>query len=215
MKQLLSNGKSKLEIKANEKIQPIKAWNISEQNMILTKQFNNPVSYMLPIIDYAQNSNEIQIDIQNATHILFQYGFYNPQGKQTLVQNGKIATLKTISSKFIYAKLSGHFTSSLQGKSYIYTNFKNEYPFYPIFEWIKSRCKNDSTFSIVYQIYIKDIGWLKAISDQPENLSQQNKIISAFRMNLIPTTEKEYLIHFWNRDYGTTHIDSSTFYSRQ
>ncbi len=183
--------------------------------MVLTKQFNNPVSYMLPITDYAQNSNEIPISILNATHILFQYGFYNSHGKQTLVSNGKIATLNSISSKSIYAKLSGHSTSSLQGKSYIYSNSKNNYPFTSIFEWIKSKCKNTSDFCIVYQIYVKDIGWLKAICDKPEDLTQKSKIISAFRMNLIPTTEKEYLIHFWNRDYGSTHIDSSTFYSRQ
>lgn len=202
----MQNGISKLVINANEKIQPIKAWNIFDQNMVLSKEFSNPISYPLSITDYAQNSNEVLIHIQKATHLLLQYGFYMPHNKQTLVSSGNIATTKTASSKSIYAKLSGHPTSSLQGKSFVYTNPKNEYSFTSIFKWIKSRWKNTSDISIVYQIYVKDIGWLKAISDESENLPQQSKTISAFRINFVPTTEKEYLINFWNRDYGTNPI---------
>lgn len=202
----MQNGISKLEINANERIQPIKAWNISDQNTVLTKEFSNPISYLLSITDYAQNSNEVLINIQKASHLLLQYGFYMSHSKQNLVSSGNIATTKKGSSKSIYAKLSGHPTSFLQGKSFIYTNPKNEYSFTSIFKWIKSRWKTTSDISIVYQIYVKDIGWLKAISDESENLTQQNKTISAFRINLVPTTEKEYLIDFWNRNYGMNHI---------
>lgn len=49
-------------------------------------------------------------------------------------------------------------------------------------------------------------GWLKVSCDGQENSYQHDKPISAFRMNLVPKTEKQYLIDFWNRDIGTNHI---------
>lgn len=69
------------------------------------------------------------------------------------------------------------------------------------------RLQNSSDFSVVYQSYVQGIGWLKASSDGEENYYQHDKPISAFRMNLIPKSEKQYLIDFWNRDVGTAHID--------
>lgn len=72
---------------------------------------------------------------------------------------------------------------------------------------IQFRLRDSSEFSVVYQSYIQGLGWLPASSDGEENYSQHDKPISTFRMNLIPRSEKQYLIDFWNRDIGTSHID--------
>ena len=197
------NGKSKAEIISNEKIVPINGWNISEENTILSKEFMNPISYVLPVTDFAQNTSEILIPIEKASNILFQYGFYAPN-KQFLVSSGKTAFFKTSSSQSIYAKLSGSSVSFLQGKTYIYHNTKTDYNPIAISKWITSKFKNVPDFSIVYQTCIKDIGWLKASSYKQENMCPQSKSISAFRIGLIPTTEKQYLIDYWNRDTNTT-----------
>lgn len=72
---------------------------------------------------------------------------------------------------------------------------------------IQFRLKNTPDFSIVYQSYVNEIGWLKASSDGEENLYQHKKPISAFRMNLVPKTEKQYFLDSWNRDVSTNHTN--------
>lgn len=201
------DGKAKAEIIANESIRPINAWESSEKNMVLSKKFSNSISYSLPITDFSQNTSEILVDIQNATHILLQYGSFVSNGKQNLVSSGKTSSLNSTSSHSIYAKLSGHSNSPLQEKISIYPNSKNGYNFTSISKWLKSRLKSPSDFSVVYQVYVKNLGWLKAVCDTQENSSQQSKSISAFRINLVPITEKEYFINFWNHDVGITHLN--------
>ena len=69
------------------------------------------------------------------------------------------------------------------------------------------KLNNSPDLSIVYQGYVNGIGWLAASSDGEENLYQHDKPFSSLRMNLIPKTEKQYLINFWNRDIGTHNIN--------
>lgn len=206
-KLLAQNGKSKAEIISNESIQPINGWNISTENMVLSKEFMNSISYILPITDFAQNLSEILIDVKKATNISLQYGTFISHSKQSLVSSGKISIPNPSSTNSIYIKLSGHSNSSLKGKTYIYTNLKNGYHPTSISEWMQSKLKSISDFYIVFQAYVKDIGWSKVISDEQKNPSQYDKSIDAFRMNLVPKTEKQYLIDFWNRDVGITHMN--------
>ena len=65
---------------------------------------------------------------------------------------------------------------------------------------IKFRFNTNCDYSIVYQSYVKDIGWLPVSSDGEENLYQHDKPITTFRMNLVPKSEKQYLVDYWNRD---------------
>ncbi len=198
------DGKSTAEIIFSEGIQPINGWNISNKNMTLSKEFSNPISYALPITDFAQNTSEVLVNIQKATNILLQYSSFVSSNQQVLVSNGKISTPDPTFSNSISIKLSGHSHSSLKGKSYIYTNLKNGYHPSSITKWITSRLKNISNFSIVFQAYVKDVGWSKVVSDEQETPAQYSNPIYAFRINLVPKTEKQYLIDFWNRDTGTT-----------
>ena len=66
--------------------------------------------------------------------------------------------------------------------------------------------KDYSEYSVVYQAYVKDVGWLACASDGQELFYAYAKPISAFRMNLVPKSEKQYLINFWNKDIGTNNI---------
>lgn len=276
-----SDNKSKAEITSNETLRPISGWNISSNYKVLSKEFTNYLSYALPILDWAQNSSEVLIDIKNATNIVLEYGTYDDYSKQTVVSAGSVSAPETISSnslcksEVILIRLSGNITSTLlQGRAYVYTHWGDgargicrysELYYYhgynpsSIFEWfdvgssnilthkgtlftqfggcglnvanatassiktpipsdiakqylygisgIQFRLKDSSNYSVVYQAYVKDIGWLKVSSDGQENFYQHNKPISAFRINLVPKTEKQYLMDYWNRDVGTNSID--------
>ncbi len=72
---------------------------------------------------------------------------------------------------------------------------------------IAFRLKNIDTYSIVYQIYVPEIGWLKASSDGEETTYSHDKPFSAIRINIIPKSEKTYLIDYWNRAIYTNYMD--------
>ena len=62
-------------------------------------------------------------------------------------------------------------------------------------------------YSIVYQIYIPNVGWLTPKSDGNESKYSYDKPFSAFRMVLAPKSEKQRLISYWNRDIGTNNVN--------
>lgn len=72
---------------------------------------------------------------------------------------------------------------------------------------ITFRLTDSSQFSVVYQTYIKNEGWQKTCSDGEESMLQFNKPISGIRINIVPKTDKQYLINYWNRDVGTNNVD--------
>lgn len=55
-----------------------------------------------------------------------------------------------------------------------------------------------SEYSIVYQIYIKGIGWLPAKYNGQESMYSFDKPMSAIRINIVPNSERQYLIDYWN-----------------
>lgn len=269
-----SNGKSIAELFPAEPIRPLEGWNGSA--FWLTKEFSNPVSYSLPIVDFAQNASEVLISIQNPTAISIEYGTYDACSLYRFTSNGKIPAPNTISSnslckaEAIFIKLADTINAnSLEGRSYVHTYwgdgskavcyYSNLYYSHGYSKWlnlsseniiywgeklfsqlggvgsnsvnatsvdsyvpipndiakqylygisgIQFRLKDTSNFSVVYQSYVKDIGWLKASADGEESFYRHDKPISSFRINLVPKSEKQYLIDFWNRDIGTNHID--------
>jgi hypothetical protein len=272
-----SNNNSIAQINTNELIRPVSGWNISSNYMELSKEFNNTISYALPIMDWAQNSSEVLVDISNATNISIKYGTYDTYSLQTIVSNGAISAPQTISSnsisksEVILIRTSDNI--SLQGRAYVYTYWGegargickySELPYYHGYnpsstEWldigtnnalwfnneiysqfggrglnvanatcanirkpipsslatkylygisgIQFKLKDSSNYLVVYQSYVSDIGWLEASSDGEENLYLHSKPISAFRINIVPKSEKQYLIDFWNRDVGTSNVN--------
>ncbi len=68
---------------------------------------------------------------------------------------------------------------------------------------IKMQLKDYSQFSIVYQILVDGSGWIKACSDGQECINSKQKPMSAFRIALVPKSEKQYVLNTWNTDVGT------------
>ena len=71
---------------------------------------------------------------------------------------------------------------------------------------IQFKLKDNSDYSVVYQSYINGYGWLKPSSDGEENLYDHSKPISTFRLNIVPKSEKQYLIDYWMKDTGTNNV---------
>lgn len=65
---------------------------------------------------------------------------------------------------------------------------------------IKAKLKDDSNYSIVYQIFVNGQGWQKASCDGEESTYAHDKPISGFKMAIIPKTEKEEIMQYWNKD---------------
>lgn len=68
---------------------------------------------------------------------------------------------------------------------------------------IKIKLKDYSYFSIVYQVLVNNVGWINTCSDGQECMYDKTKPISAFRVALIPKSEKQHIIDTWNKDVGT------------
>lgn len=62
--------------------------------------------------------------------------------------------------------------------------------------------KDYTDYSIVYQIYVSEVGWVTAKANGAEAIYSKTKPMSAFRVALIPTSEKQSQIDTWNKDVG-------------
>lgn len=62
--------------------------------------------------------------------------------------------------------------------------------------------KDYTDYSIVYQIYVSDTGWIKSSSNGEETMYAYNNPMSAFRVALIATSEKNNLINTWDKEIG-------------
>lgn len=101
----------------------------------------------------------------------------------------------------IFTQLGGNGVNSsrnVDSPHFIPSDIASKYP-YGI-SGVQFRLENSPDFSIVYQVYVKGMTWLKASSDGEENFYEHTKPISAFRMNIVPKSEKQRLIDYWNKD---------------
>lgn len=72
---------------------------------------------------------------------------------------------------------------------------------------ISFNLKNQPKLSIIYQIYVPNVGWLKTSSDGEETTYSHDKPFSAIRINIIPKSEKNYILNYWNSFIGTHRVD--------
>lgn len=84
---VIEDGKICGKVKADEQIQEINAWKISEDKMQISKIFECNVTYPLRVYDYAYNSSEPLINITKATNIQIKYGAIS-EDKQWSFGNG-------------------------------------------------------------------------------------------------------------------------------
>lgn len=136
---------------------------------------------------------------------LYKYG-YNPSS--TTYASMETGTIVTIDSKryFMFggSGINASRNTDINGNNPIPEDQSGKY-LYGI-SGIQLNLKDYSQYSIVYQILVNDYGWQKTMSDGQESMCQYNKPFSAFRMALIPKTEKEYLIKTWDEDIGTYNL---------
>lgn len=273
----IQDGKVNGEITLSENIRKIDGWSFKDNNLKITKEFTNNISYQLPITDYAGNTSNVDINITQATYInivyashnscigwSFGYGNYDIAGKDAIKVNpvyrtealafnitgnidkdfvqantyiytywgegskGKCTTsgliynygynpgknlfksmnssdLVTINSKKYFqfggSGINGYLNTDANSQNPIPGEVANKYK-YGI-SGITMKLKDYSQYSIIYQILVNGAGWVKTASDGSECTYNHNTPMSAFRIALVPKTEKQYVINQWNKDVGT------------
>ena len=117
-----------------------------------------------------------------------------------------------------WSRLSGKICIQLGGQGHNIPNYTCKGTSNPIPEEIAKQnlyglsgiafnLKDSSEYSIVYQIYVHGVGWLRASSDGEETTYSHDKPFSAIRVNIVPKSEKQHLINYWNTYIGTNKID--------
>ena len=127
--------------------------------------------------------------------------------------------------KDTYKSMASNDLVTLQGKKYFQLggagvnasnqtdiNGKNPVPglgqYYYGISGIKMKLKDYSYYSIIYQVLVNNVGWISTCSDGQECMYDKTKPISAFRIALIPKSEKQYIIDTWNKDVGTLNLNN-------
>ena len=125
----IQDGKVNGEIILSENIRKIDGWSFKDNNLKITKEFTNNISYQLPITDYAGNTSNVDINITQATYInvvyashnscigwSFGYGNYDVAGKDAIKVNPVYRT------EALAFNISGNVDKDfVQANTYIYT----------------------------------------------------------------------------------------------
>lgn len=134
--------------------------------------------------------------------LIYNYG-YNP-GKN-LFKSMNSSDLVTINSKKYFqfggSGINGYLNTDANSQNPIPGEVANKYK-YGI-SGITMKLKDYSQYSIIYQILVNGTGWVKTASDGSECTYNHNTPMSAFRIALVPKTEKQYVINQLNKDVGT------------
>ena len=137
--------------------------------------------------------------------IIYNFG-YNPLDGR--YKSMKSSDLVTIDNKKYFqfggSGINGYQNPDLYGNNPIPGYVANKYE-YGICG-MKFRLKDYSQFSIVYQILIDRVGWIASCSNGQECMYAKDRPMSAFRIALIPNSERQYVIDTWNKDVGTFNI---------
>ena len=134
--------------------------------------------------------------------MIYNYG-YNPGKNAFKSMNSN--DLITINSKKYFqfggSGINGYLNTDANSQNPIPGEVANKYK-YGI-SGITMKLKDYSQYSIIYQILVNGAGWVKTASDGSECTYNHNTPMSAFRIALVPKTEKQYVINQWNKDVGT------------
>lgn len=133
--------------------------------------------------------------------LIYNYG-YNPSSSSWKTMAS--SDLVTIGGKKYFqfggAGINGHENTDTNGNNPISGEVANQFN-YGICG-IALSLKDYTDYSIVYQIYLGEQGWLKAASNGEETLYSKTKPMSAFRVVLVPNSEKQNVLNTWNKDIG-------------
>lgn len=133
--------------------------------------------------------------------MIYKYG-YNPSSSSWKSMSS--SDLVTIDGKKYFqfggAGINGYTNTDINGNNPISAEIANEFH-YGICG-ITLSLKDYTDYSIVYQIYISEVGWISAASNGEETMYSKTKPMSAFRVAIIPNSEKQSLLNTWNKDIG-------------
>lgn len=133
--------------------------------------------------------------------MIYNYG-YNPSSSSWKTMNS--SDLVTISGKKYFqfggAGINGVSRTDINGNNPIPAEIANQFNYGMC--GITLGLKDYTDYSIVYQIYVSEVGWLEAKANGAETIYSKTKPMSAFRVALIPTSEKQNQINTWNKDIG-------------
>lgn len=136
---------------------------------------------------------------------IYKYGF-NPNANQANTMNvGNFITLNQ--QKYLQfggEGINDYNATDINGNNPIPKEIADEYR-YGISE-IEIQLVNYNDYSILYQVLVDGIGWVKTASDGQKCCYTYTKPFSAIRVTLVPKTEKQYIIDLWNKDLGTYNI---------
>ena len=132
------------------------------------------------------------------------YGYNPSSDSYASLQSGNMINLDGDISLYIGGLGMNRARNAGRGGKPIPEDIANKYLFG--ISGLKIDLKDYSEYSIVYQIWVDGVGWQKAVSDGEETTYSHDKPIGAYRMSLIPKTEKQYLITSWNKDCGTNNM---------
>jgi len=88
--------------------------------------------------------------------------------------------------------------TDINGNNPISKKDANEYKFGV--SAIQLKLKDNSEYSVVYQIYINEIGWIEPAKNGEIACYKNDKPMSAIRISLIPNSELNSLLSTWNKD---------------
>lgn len=205
--EIKADGKVIVKFEAEEQIKSVNAWNISQDQKTLSKEFANNVTYPFYITDYAKNTSKVEVNVTSATNIQFsyganagsekgEYGYGNNEiiGKRMIEKNplDKIQTMffrLTGNIDYDFISMKYHKDQDVDGISAL--SFK---------------LKDEKDYSIIYQIWVNGQGWQKVAMNGEETTYGYDKPFSCYRVSLIPNTEKQYLIDEWTKDARTNNM---------
>ena len=132
------------------------------------------------------------------TNMIYNHG-WNPLSEYKTMANSEFANINNEK----YIELSGAginemATTDLNGNNPIPFEASNRYE-YGI-AGLKLDLKSHEENSIIYQIYLNDIGWLETCKNGEQAMYAKNRPIEAMRIAVVPTSEMQEIIAQWNKN---------------
>lgn len=132
------------------------------------------------------------------TGMIYRYG-YNPElGYKSMESSDLVAINGEKYFQFGGVSINSPTRPDINGNNPIPKELEGKYP-YGI-SAIILKLKDYSYYSIVYQIYVKEKGWIEPCINGEEAKYSYDKPMSAIRISLVPKTEEKDIIGLWKKD---------------
>ncbi len=132
------------------------------------------------------------------TNMIYNHG-WNPLSGYKTMENAEFANI--YNEKYIElsgAGINEMGATDLNGNNPIPFEEANKYT-YGV-SGLKLDLKTHEENSIIYQIYLNDVGWLKTCKNGEQAMYASNRPIEAMKIAVVPTSEMEEIIAQWNKN---------------